>query len=118
MLSGFRLAALIPLFVNIALPLLAQDARGTIGGRVADAQNALVVGAHITATNQATGLTEAAVTNEYGSFRLPFLAAGRYRVAVEMAAHGRGRALVLATPYTSIPDMASKISWVSEWFLP
>jgi len=85
MLSGSRLAALIPLFVSFALPVLAQDARGTIGGRVSDAQNALVVGVRITATNQATGLSEAAVTNESGAFRLPFLAAGRYRITAEMS---------------------------------
>ena len=62
-----------------------QDSRGTIGGRVADAQDGLLMGVKVTATNQETGVSAAATTNETGGFRLPFLAPGRYRVTAELS---------------------------------
>ncbi len=80
MLSLIRLVA----FASAAASMMAQDSRGTIGGRVTDAQGAYVVGAHISAVNQATGVAASAVTNESGTFRLPFLAAGTYRLTSEM----------------------------------
>ncbi len=83
MFSGYRLIALSTLFLT--MPLLAQDARGTIGGRVIDAQNASIAGARVSATNQETGIVVSATTNEAGTFRLPFLAPGKYRMAAEMS---------------------------------
>lgn len=65
-----------------ALP--AQDTRGSIGGRIMDAQDAVIPGAQVVATNQDTGVAASAVSNQTGSFRLPFLLPGKYRVSVEM----------------------------------
>jgi len=64
MLFGFRPFILLPLLVSSVLPVLAQDARGSIGGRVMDAQEALIVGARVTATNQQTGVAGSAASNE------------------------------------------------------
>lgn len=85
LLSRFAASFLILLLPTLVRPLSAQDARGSIGGRVMDAQDALIAGARVTATNQETGVTVSAVTNEVGSFRLPFLLPGKYRVTVETA---------------------------------
>ena len=68
----------------LALPALSQDPRGSIGGRVVDASEAIVVGARVQATNIQTGVTAQARTNDSGTFLIPFLLPGMYRVSVEM----------------------------------
>ena len=66
-------------------PLLrAQVATADIVGTVTDTTEALVVGAKITATNLATGLTYSSVTNNRGDYSIPLLPAGRYRIQAEM----------------------------------
>ena len=82
-----RLLASLALLIMIAGPdcsLRAQDARGSIGGRVTDTLDALIVGAKVVTANQETGVIATAITNESGAFRLPFLLPGRYRISVEM----------------------------------
>ena len=69
--------------LSITIPVAAQDARGSIGGRVTDAQEAVIAGAQVVVTNQATGVAASAATNETGTFRIPFLLPGNYRIAVE-----------------------------------
>ena len=63
----------------------AQDSRGTISGRVLDPLDATVVSASVKATNRESGVVTSAATNETGSFRIPFLLPGSYRLTVEMA---------------------------------
>ncbi len=67
-----------------ATGLHAQDARGTIGGRVVDPQDAAIVAAKITATNQESGVVATATSNESGTFRLPFLLPGVYKLTAEV----------------------------------
>ena len=71
-------------FAALVLPLLAQDSRGTIVGRVSDPTGAVIPGANIKATNVATGVVASAQSNEAGNFTLPYLIPGRYDVTVEM----------------------------------
>ncbi len=67
-----------------AAPVWAQDARGTIIGRVADPSGAFVAGAKVRATNLATNTGTASVSNQQGNFEIPFLQPGLYRVTVEL----------------------------------
>jgi hypothetical protein len=67
------------------LPIQAQEARGTLTGRVTDANNATIVNAKVTATSAATGVSLNAVTNSDGQFELPYLLPGEYRVTIESA---------------------------------
>jgi hypothetical protein len=62
---------------------LAQEARGTILGRVSDATNAVIVGAKVTATNTATAVRYSSPTNASGDYILPFLIPGAYELSVE-----------------------------------
>ncbi len=57
-----------------------QDVRGTILGRVTDAQEATIAGASLKVTNTATGVGVSATTNEQGNFTAPFLLIGTYRI--------------------------------------
>ena len=51
-----------------ALPLLSQDPRGTVLGRVSDATGALVPNAEIRILNENTGVSSSARTNNSGNF--------------------------------------------------
>jgi hypothetical protein len=62
----------------------AQDSRGAITGTVTDPSKAPVPGATVTVTNTDMGTTVTAVTNETGSFQVPYLIAGTYKLAVEL----------------------------------
>jgi len=65
--------------------LAAQEARGTILGRITDPSGAVIAGADVRATNVATGVSAAARSNESGNFVLPYLIPGLYTVQSEMA---------------------------------
>ena len=54
----------------------AQEARGTLQGRVFDASGAAVPGATIEISNVATGVSTPATSNEEGNYRVPFLNPG------------------------------------------
>lgn len=67
------------------LPAAGQDARGTVLGRVMDASGAVVPGAEVRITNENTGVSSAARTNDGGNFVLPYLIPGTYTLSCEMA---------------------------------
>ena len=75
----FLVAAVLVLNVS---GLLAQST-GSIAGSVRDATGAFVPGAHVTITNQATGVSNPVETNSAGEFILPALTAGTYEVKAE-----------------------------------
>jgi hypothetical protein len=70
-----------------ALPLDvgAQEARGTIQGRVIDTGGGAVPGATVDVRNLATGVVTPTTTNAEGSYRVPFLIPGSYTVTVSLA---------------------------------
>src|SRR5260370_3220238 len=57
--------------------------QGAITGLVVDATGASIANAKVSATNQATGTVATAETTEDGYYKLPYLAAGKYNLAVE-----------------------------------
>ena len=73
---------IIGLFCSM-FPLAAQEARGTLMGRVADPTQAVVVGAKVDAVNTDTGVHYTSTTNGSGDYILPFLTPGPYNFTVE-----------------------------------
>ena len=76
------------LFVStlILLPgLYAQEFRGTVTGRVTDAQSAAVPSARIVAVLVATGAHSATTSGPDGQFTIPFLSPGIYRLEAEVS---------------------------------
>src|SRR3989442_5256148 len=67
--------------------LLAVDAnaqfKASLQGTVMDRNGVVVVGATVTVTNKATGISHEAVTSDTGFYRVPELAPGAYTVTVE-----------------------------------
>src|SRR3984893_4852224 len=68
------------LLVCLSLPSLGQTITGTISGDVTDTSGAVVAGATITIQNLGTNEKRTATTTRNGSFELPDLAIGKYKV--------------------------------------
>ena len=81
--SFSRLAAALLCAAAFALPAAAQSNRGTITGAITDPNGAVVKNAKVTATNVATGVARDATTGDEGTYSIPSLEPGVYRVTVE-----------------------------------
>src|SRR5579862_4861438 len=78
----FRTSGTILLLFLLANTNHAQQTLGVITGTVTDPSGAAVVGADVKATNIATNLEVSAVTSSNGSFQIPELPAGTYRLTI------------------------------------
>jgi hypothetical protein len=72
------------LLLLVPLAALAQDARGTIVGRVTDGTGATAPGVEVRATNASTGVVAVSKTNDSGNYSIPYLVPGTYTVSTEM----------------------------------
>jgi hypothetical protein len=68
-----------------AFPTFAQTNKATITGTITDPNGAVVKDATVTATNVATGETRTATTSDDGTYSIPALDPGEYRVRIEGA---------------------------------
>ena len=75
------------LVFGLLLPSLAfaQRTTATVRGTVRDATQGLLPGVTVTATNEDTGLVRSVVSNESGSFSVPNLPIGRYKIDAELS---------------------------------
>src|SRR5207244_1479679 len=64
--------------------LFGQSSNASLSGTVSDAANALIPGVTITATNTDTGVVSTALTNETGTYNVPSLLPGLYKVTAEL----------------------------------
>src|SRR5262245_53673768 len=71
---------MLPLLCLLALPALAQEFRSTISGHVTDASGAAVPNAKVTAVNTDSNETTSATTDNAGTYSIPFLRPGNYKV--------------------------------------
>ncbi len=79
------MAALLALcLLYTAAPSHAQDARGTLLGRVSDSSNAVIIGVDVRATNTETGVPAISKSNEAGNFVLAYLLPGVYTIEAEL----------------------------------
>ncbi|MFZ1142525.1 MAG: carboxypeptidase regulatory-like domain-containing protein, partial [Candidatus Sulfotelmatobacter sp.] len=70
----------------LSLPtlLLAQGTGGRILGRIADPTGAVLSGVKVTATNDATGVSQNTVSNDSGDYVLPNLPVGTYSLSFDL----------------------------------
>jgi hypothetical protein len=69
------------LLIFVSTTIFAQMvSTGRISGRVTDSSGAVLPGVEVTVTDTGTGLTRTGVTNETGSYTLPNLPVGPYRL--------------------------------------
>src|SRR6266705_1587957 len=77
---GLALAALI----SFSSPALGQLAEGELRGTVVDEGGGVLAGATITAVHVETGTSRTTVTAENGSFLMPAMPLGTYKVSAEL----------------------------------
>src|SRR5262245_35202435 len=73
------------LMLASCLTLSAQSVTGRISGTIGDASKAVIPGATVTVTNEATQIARNATTDEEGFYVVTNLPPGSYAVAVEHA---------------------------------
>jgi hypothetical protein len=65
-------------------PLVAQQGTAAIAGRITDEQGAVLPGVAVVATNEETGVFRETTTSTEGTFNLPQLVPGRYKVTARL----------------------------------
>src|SRR5262245_30733235 len=84
-----RIAQGVAAFLFATLPLLSQQFRGSVSGRITDPQPAVIPGAKVNATERETGAKFNTVSNADGTYVLPFLPPGPYSISVEASGFKR-----------------------------
>jgi hypothetical protein len=75
----------VALFVlAIVTPLVAQQGTSEIAGRITDEQGAVLPGANIVITNEATGVFREVVSGPEGTYFVSQLVPGRYRISAKL----------------------------------
>src|SRR5499427_5758015 len=75
--------ALLTLFL-VCVPAFTQSSNGSLSGTVSDAAKALIPGVTVTATNTETGVVSTGISNESGTYNIPSLLPGVYKVTAEL----------------------------------
>lgn len=88
--ARYLLSLSLALLLVAAVPATAQIDTGAIVGTVRDSSGAVLPGVTVSATLEATGVTQTTVTNDAGQYVFPSLRVGRYRVEAELAGFKRG----------------------------
>ncbi|MBI1895474.1 MAG: TonB-dependent receptor, partial [Acidobacteria bacterium] len=93
-----------------------QGAVGTLTGTVSDATGAVVPGAAVTATNTATGVETKTTTTSTGTYRLPYLPSGAYRITVTAPGFRTAAAenVILRVGQTQNVDVRMELGAVAE----
>ena len=78
-------AALLVLILPVFCPAQSSGGGGTVQGTVKDPTGAVVPGAKITITHEATGVVTTSETNNDGYYATPPLNIGKYKVRIELA---------------------------------
>jgi len=92
--SGFFVAALMFCFMTLSGGAFGQNNKGSIIGTVEDPNGAAVATAKVVVTNNATGNSREATSNDGGDFAVTNLEPGNYKVTIEA---GGFKKLVFAT---------------------
>jgi hypothetical protein len=81
---GIVYASVLLLFLLVSAPhkILAQSATAKILGQVTDQQGALIPGAAVTVTNTDTNVQQTTTSSDQGSYSVPALPIGNYKVTV------------------------------------
>ncbi len=90
LLTGVVLPVLLMMFV-FPLTLSAQFDTASVLGTIRDESGAVLAGATVTLTNQATGISATAQTNENGSYEFLTVKIGTYKIEASLASFSTAR---------------------------
>ncbi len=111
---GICAGAAVAAALLLATPAFAQY--GQIEGTVADSTGAVLPGATVTATNDATGVSRSAVTDAGGGYRLPALLPGAWSVTAELTGFGTvvNQSVALSIQQTIVMNFEMGLAQVEE----
>ena len=104
------------LAVLLAAPVFAQQTTGNISGRINDQQGAIIPGATVSATNNATGFNRTVVSDAVGIYTLTALPVGTYDLKVELSGFQPTlrKGVVVNVSQTISLDLALSVASVAE----
>ena len=105
------LLRLVAISIPSALACFAQAERGGISGTITDPSGASMSKVRIAATNQATGSVSRVETTEGGFYKIPYLPAGKYGMALESAGFA-------TTKVSDVPVMVGQITTIDSVLRP
>jgi hypothetical protein len=117
MKKGLGSLLLLAMFAVLAdCPFAHAQAVGTITGTVSDPSGAVVAGAKVTATRVETGVSQSTVTTSVGSYTIPSLAVGTYKVVAEATGFKTGAAtdITLDVSQQRVVDFTLVLSGVTQ----
>src|SRR5215467_10447782 len=76
--------ALVLVCVGLSIETFPQSSNGSLSGTVTDAAKAFIPGVTVTATNTETGVVNSGISNESGTYNIPSLLPGVYKVTAEL----------------------------------
>ncbi len=111
-----RLATVVFAVVFLTSLAAGQVMRATLTGRVTDSTGAVLPNAQIVVTNTETGATATVKSNSAGIYTMPFLAPGKYEVAVTLPGFKKyvHAGLVLQTEQTITQNVVLQVGQVSQ----
>src|ERR1039458_2707546 len=116
--SRFALALVVILTLLFAgsLRSFGQESRASLGGRVTDPTNAVVVGATVTVISVETGVVQTTTTNQAGEWQVQFLNPGHYAFEVNSAGFKRAQhgAIELQVGDLKTADVQLEVGAVAE----
>jgi hypothetical protein len=114
--ARFAAAILLAVLPSLAGVLHAQEAVGSIEGRVSDKTGAPITNAAVTVTNDATNAQSSQTTTDNGLFHFALLPVGRYNVTVDAKGFSRfaEAALELELSQTARLDVSLGLAYVSQ----
>ena len=96
--SRFRLLALFVCLLAFSVELYSQAGVASLSGLLTDPSGAIVVGAQVTATNQATQVSRTTVTDHSGYYTFVGMPVGVYDISVNQSGFAGERAIVTLDP--------------------
>src|SRR5215208_1855884 len=111
-----RVAGLAAVILFVTAAASAQGAFGTISGTVRDPNGAILAGATVEVTNNATGEKRSATTSEEGVYTIPNLPVGTYSVAVSSAgfAAAAAKGVNVSVAFTTTLDLSLSPAGAAE----
>jgi carboxypeptidase family protein len=115
MKAPVRLVALCFSLLLFSSLSFSQTITAFLEGKVSDKSGAVIPGAQVKAVNTETGLSQSAVTNGMGGYRILHLPVGNYKITAEAASfQAQTRAVQLTLDQTSTVDFSLVPSSVKE----
>ena len=104
------------LILNINFVFAQANINGALRGKVADGNDALIVGANVVLKSADTGKELTTVTDEGGNFSFPLIAPGNYSLTVEKSGYKRNlrENIIITVGESATANVALEVGEVSE----